>query len=84
MHIAGDVMGDIKRDVVSHTLTFDLKDAKGETCNVIHQGEWPSNLEETKKVVVIGRMQGDHFQSQQMLVKCPSKYEQKDKAAAKS
>ena len=35
-------------------------------------------------VVAIGKFEGDHFEAQQLLVKCPSKYQaEADKAAAK-
>ena len=77
MHVAGEVVaGTIKQDVMSHTLSFEMVDNKGERCKVIHRGELPNNLAEVKKVVVVGHMDGETFTSQQMLVKCPSKYEE--------
>ena len=34
-------------------------------------------------VLVIGKFQGDHFEAQQLLVKCPSKYQAAADRAAK-
>jgi len=76
LHLAGDVLKDTVRiDVVRQTLSFKLKDSNGETVQVLHEGELPANMEEAKRVVAVGRMQGDKFVSHQLLIKCPSKYE---------
>lgn len=82
MHVAGEVVpGTMKRDILSHTLSFEMTDAKGDRCRINHKGEMPGNLAEAKKVVVIGHMDGDAFTSQEMLVKCPSKYEETKKTS---
>jgi cytochrome c-type biogenesis protein CcmE len=54
---------------------FTMKDEAGENLNVVFKGPKPGNFEQAQSVVAIGRYHGDALQSEQILVKCPSKYE---------
>lgn len=56
-------------------LSFHLRDQKGEVMPVVYRGVIPGNFDQATMVVAIGRFQGDHFQAEQLLVKCPSKYQ---------
>ncbi len=56
-------------------LRFNLRDEKGEVMPVEYRGVIPGNFDQAVSVVAIGRYQGDHFEAQQLLVKCPSKYQ---------
>jgi cytochrome c-type biogenesis protein CcmE len=42
---------------------------------VIYRGVIPGNFDQATSIVAIGRYQGDHFEAEQLLVKCPSKYQ---------
>ena len=42
---------------------------------VEYRGVIPGNFDQAVSVVAIGRYQGDHFEAEQLLVKCPSKYQ---------
>jgi cytochrome c-type biogenesis protein CcmE len=42
---------------------------------VIYNGVKPANLEEAEEIVVIGRYTQGQFEADQLLVKCPSKYQ---------
>lgn len=76
LHLLGSLeKGSIQTDFKHGAMTFRLKDPKGEICTVRHMGEPPSNLAEAKEVVAVGAMQGGEFVSEQLLLKCPSKYE---------
>ncbi len=76
MHLAGDVVPDtMHNDPVNHRLTFRIKDQNGDEITVEHSGEVPAELDQVKKVVAIGDVQGGKFMSTKLLVKCPSKYE---------
>ena len=55
--------------------TFSMKDEEGELMNVVYRGPKPGNFEQAESVVAIGRFHEDALQSDQILVKCPSKYE---------
>ena len=56
-------------------LAFNLRDPKGEVMPVVYHGVIPGNFDQATMVVAIGRYQGGRFQAEQLLVKCPSKYQ---------
>jgi cytochrome c-type biogenesis protein CcmE len=56
-------------------LSFRLKDGRGEVMPVIYRGVIPGNFDQATSIVAIGRYSGDHFEADQLLVKCPSKYQ---------
>jgi len=64
-------------------LEFKLKDSKAEIMPVVYRGVIPGNFDQAVSVVAIGKFQGDHFEAQQLLVKCPSKYQAAADRAAK-
>jgi cytochrome c-type biogenesis protein CcmE len=56
-------------------LKFRLKDEKGEVMPVEYHGVIPGNLDQAISIVAIGRYQNGTFMAEQLLVKCPSKYQ---------
>ena len=56
-------------------LQFSLRDQKGEVMPVVYHGITPGNFDQATMVVAIGRYQAGTFQAEQLLVKCPSKYQ---------
>lgn len=56
------------------TFTFHMKDESGNTRRVTYPRPKPNNFEQADQLVVIGEMKGDTFVADDMLVKCPSKY----------
>jgi cytochrome c-type biogenesis protein CcmE len=64
-------------------LRFNLRDDHGEVMPVEYRGVIPGNFDQAVSVVAIGKYQGDHFEAQQLLVKCPSKYQAEAEKAAK-
>lgn len=56
-------------------LEFRLKDANAEVLRVVYRGVVPGNFDQATSIVAIGRYKGDHFEAEQLLVKCPSKYQ---------
>jgi cytochrome c-type biogenesis protein CcmE len=69
------IPGSEKFDVENKIFTFKMRDDNGEAFDVIYNGVKPANLEQAKEVVAIGRFEEGRFQAQQILVKCPSKYQ---------
>jgi cytochrome c-type biogenesis protein CcmE len=63
-------------------LRFNLRDEKGDVMPVEYRGVIPGNFDQAVSVVAIGRFQGDHFEAQQLLIKCPSKYQAEAERAA--
>lgn len=56
------------------TFTFYMKDLKGEERKVVYSRPEPNNFKEAKKLVVIGELRDNIFYANEMLMKCPSKY----------
>ncbi|MBP3192631.1 cytochrome c maturation protein CcmE [Natronogracilivirga saccharolytica] len=56
------------------TFNFYMKDESGNSRRVTYPRPKPNNFEQADQIVVIGEMRGDTFVSNDMLVKCPSKY----------
>ena len=63
----------MKRD--EQYLEFNLKDAHGEIMKVEYRGVMPGNFDQATSVVAIGRYVNERFEADQLLVKCPSKYQ---------
>lgn len=56
-------------------LSFRLQDSQGEVLPVEYHGVVPGNFDQATSIVAIGRYQGGTFEAEQLLVKCPSKYQ---------
>lgn len=54
--------------------TFFMKDEAGNSKKVVYPKAKPNNFEQADRLVVIGEMKGDVFYANEMLMKCPSKY----------
>lgn len=75
VHVAGQIVpGSLESQRVGKNIRFRLKDATGEI-QVVYTGPAVSNLASATQVVVVGDYKDKEFQSKEMLVKCPSKYE---------
>lgn len=62
-------------DVQQKVFKFKMKDPRGEEFQVVYHGVKPANFEQAKEVVAIGRYTNGTFEAEQLLVKCPSKYQ---------
>ena len=58
---------------------FSIEDEAGDVMNVHFDGIRPGNFDQAEKIVVIGKYENEIFNASQVLVKCPSKYD--DQAA---
>ena len=65
-------------------LEFKLRDSKDEILPVVYRGVIPGNFDQAVSVVAIGRYAGDHFEAENLLVKCPSKYQAEAEKAARA
>lgn len=73
---AGEVMGvEPGKDKLS--VTFTMVDNNQEVDKVFYNQPMPPDLEKSEKVVVVGTYRDDTFYADQILLKCPSKYEEK-------
>jgi cytochrome c-type biogenesis protein CcmE len=60
-------------------LAFQLRDDKGEVRRVTLRAAKPQDFERSEQVVLTGQMNGDVFEANDMLLKCPSKYQDQEK-----
>ncbi len=60
--------------------SFSVIDRDGTLMHVRHRGTKPQNFEHTDQVVLLGKYttDGNIFEADKVLVKCPSKYRKKD------
>lgn len=75
-HVVGtwDDSRDYGFSMADKQFTFHMKDEQGNVRRVVFPKPKPNNFEEADRLVVIGKMQNDVFYANDMLMKCPSKY----------
>ena len=61
-------------------LSFTAIDTLGNSIKVIYHNNKPTDMEKSERLVLKGRVQGDHFECKDILLKCPSKYKDDPKA----
>lgn len=61
-------------DRESNQFSFMMKDSEGAMMRVVYHNPKPPNFEDAESVVVEGKMNGEVFEAEYILVKCPSKY----------
>jgi len=77
------VIGEVDRNAVRYNdqemqLEFNLVDAKvedGERMTIVYDGTMPGNFDQAERVVCVGRYENGKFHADELLLKCPSKYQ---------
>src|SRR6185436_5690333 len=65
-------------------LSFYAVDSIGGSTRVIYRNAKPAELEQSERIVLKGKMQGDIFECDNILLKFPSKYKDEKKQLEKS
>ena len=65
-------MYDPKKD--ANLFTFYMIDSEGVEKKVVLYKNKPQDFERSEQIVLIGKCQGDEFHANDILMKCPSKY----------
>lgn len=88
VHVVGKLKKDPFGNIIGLTyddqqspvmLSFPLIDDDGrEERVVLYDFPKPAELDKSEKIVVIGSYKDDRFQGEEILLKCPSKYENKE------
>jgi cytochrome c-type biogenesis protein CcmE len=65
-------------------LSFYAVDSLGGSTQVIYRNSKPPELEQSERVVLKGKMEGNVFQCDNILLKCPSKYKDDKKQLEKT
>ena len=60
--------------------SFHMKDEDGNVRRVVYPKPKPNNFEQATQLVVIGEMRNNVFYANDMLMKCPSKYNEASEA----
>lgn len=68
----GEIIGMDESDKLS--FSFELVDETKSKCRVYYNEPKPVDFERSEKVVVVGKMSGEVFVAEKILMKCPSKY----------
>ena len=81
VQVAGGLVPDSTTYVEeSEILQFGIVEETGATMTVLYNGVKPGNFEEATQIVAIGSYSEGAFHADQLLVKCPSKYQGVDEA----
>ena len=73
---AGQILGMAYNPVIdANRFEFLLIDNNNREQKVVYSNPKPQDFDKSEQVVVIGQMQGNYFQCEKILMKCPSKYE---------
>lgn len=65
-------------------LAFYAVDSLGGKTKVVYHNSKPADLEKSERIVMKGKMQEDHFECSDILLKCPSKYKDDKKQLEKN
>lgn len=81
-HVVGtwDDSQDYGFSMETKQFSFYMEDQAGNVRRVVYPKPKPNNFEEADQLVVIGEMQNGVFYANDMLMKCPSKYNNADEA----
>ncbi|MBK8943961.1 MAG: cytochrome c maturation protein CcmE [Ignavibacteriae bacterium] len=71
-------------DKAKKEFSFYMKDYLGNEMKVIYNGTIPNNFESATSVVVTGKYKNGYFHADDILTKCPSKYEEQFDQSEKS
>jgi cytochrome c-type biogenesis protein CcmE len=85
IHVVGELTKDasgkiagIETGADKVSFSFVLVDENGKQQKVEYNQPMPQDFTKSEKVVVIGRYEGDTFKASKILLKCPSKYQEKN------
>ena len=79
-HVVGtlDDSKDFGFSMKTKQFSFYMKDQQGDVRRVVYPKPKPNNFEQADRIVVIGNMENGVFYANDMLMKCPSKYNNND------
>jgi cytochrome c-type biogenesis protein CcmE len=65
---------DYKPEVNANLFSFYMTDNEGKECKVLLNKTKPQDFDRSEQIVIIGKMAGEEFHASDVLMKCPSKY----------
>lgn len=76
VQVKGERLDNGNFDVGQNVFKFKIKDENGEVVEVIYDGPKPGNFDQATHVVCVGKYEKGNFYAKNILVKCPSKYQE--------
>ncbi|MEJ2053787.1 MAG: cytochrome c maturation protein CcmE [Calditrichaceae bacterium] len=76
VQVKGERLDNGQFDVEHNIFTFEIKDENGEKIRVTYDGPKPGNFDQASHVVCVGKYEGGVFVAKELLIKCPSKYQE--------
>jgi cytochrome c-type biogenesis protein CcmE len=73
--IGSIVKSSVFYDTDSLKLTFTARNEAGEEMPIVYEGSMPANFDQAPDVVCIGAFRDNRFHADELLLKCPSKYQ---------
>jgi len=78
VQVKGERLDEGRYDVQRNLFVFHIKDENGVTVKVVYDGVKPGNFDQASHVVCVGKYENGAFHAKQLLVKCPSKYQEQE------
>ena len=76
---SGEISGmEYTPELDANYFAFSLVDQKNKISKVVYNNPKPQDFERSEQIVVIGNMKNGVFMASQILMKCPSKYVEKE------
>ena len=76
VQVKGERLGEGQFDIQSNLFSFKIKDEQGDVVQVVFDGAKPGNFDQASHVVCVGKYENGQFHAKDLLVKCPSKYQE--------
>lgn len=86
VHVVGELVKDhagniemlYQPEIDPNRFEFNLVDTNKTEMRVVYGNPKPTDFERSEKIVIIGNVQGKVFRAKKILMKCPSKYTEKE------
>ncbi len=75
VQVKGERLDNGEFDVKTNKFTFKIRGEDGEVLTVVYDGAKPGNFDQASHIVCVGKYENGVFHAQELLVKCPSKYQ---------
>lgn len=76
VQVKGERLDNGRFDMDKNLFTFEIRDENGEKIRVIYDGAKPGNFDQASHVVCVGKYEKGVFVAKELLIKCPSKYQE--------
>jgi cytochrome c-type biogenesis protein CcmE len=76
VQVKGERLDNGQFDLERNLFTFEIRDENGEKLKVTYDGAKPGNFDQASHVVCVGKYADGVFVAKELLIKCPSKYQE--------